>query len=161
SNLITTTNDSGATIPKPRTSYNDDDRKKVQMNANAKHFLICAINSYDFNRVSSCISAKEMKLAYEMFIMNDNEDIKTILTRFINITKALQALDKIYTNSEMVRKILSFLPRSWMPKVTAIEEAKDLNTLPLEDLLRSLMTHKLSIKNKDDDEEKEKKRRRK
>ncbi|GAV66309.1 LOW QUALITY PROTEIN: zf-CCHC domain-containing protein/UBN2 domain-containing protein, partial [Cephalotus follicularis] len=73
-----------------------------------------------------------------------------------NITNALQSLDKIYSNSEMVRKILRCLPRAWMPKVTAIEEAKDLNTLSLEDLLGSLMTHELSMLKKDDDEEKEK-----
>ncbi|GAV57423.1 zf-CCHC domain-containing protein/UBN2 domain-containing protein, partial [Cephalotus follicularis] len=63
-----------------------------------------------------------------------------------------------YTNSEMVRKILRCLPKSWMPKVTAIEEAKDLNTLPLEELLGSLMTHEMTIKNHEDDEEKDKKK---
>ncbi|GAV83182.1 UBN2 domain-containing protein, partial [Cephalotus follicularis] len=62
------------------------------------------------------------------------------------------------SNREMVRKILRCLPRSWMPKVTAIEEAKNLNVLPLEDLLGSLMTHELSMQKKDDDEEKEKKK---
>ncbi|GAV64971.1 zf-CCHC domain-containing protein/UBN2 domain-containing protein, partial [Cephalotus follicularis] len=163
-----------------RTRYNDEDRKKVQINAKAIHIIICAINSNEFNRVSSCVSAKEMwdrlevtyegtnqvkdaKInmlvhEYEMFTMHDNEDIKTMFTRFTNITNALQALDKVYTNSEMVRKILRCLPRIWMPKVTAIEEAKDLNTLPLEDLLGSLMTHELSILKTDDEEETERKK---
>ncbi|GAV80491.1 UBN2 domain-containing protein, partial [Cephalotus follicularis] len=77
---------------------------------------------------------------------------------FTNIINALQTLDKTYSNSEMVRKILRCLTRSWMPKVTAIEEAKNLNILPLEDLLGSLMTHELSMQKKDDDEEKEKKK---
>ncbi|GAV70166.1 UBN2 domain-containing protein, partial [Cephalotus follicularis] len=77
---------------------------------------------------------------------------------FTNIINTLQALDKVYTNSEMVRKILRCLPRIRMPKVTAIEEAKDLNALQLEDLLGSLMTHELSIMKKDDDEEKEKRK---
>ncbi|GAV79094.1 zf-CCHC domain-containing protein/UBN2 domain-containing protein [Cephalotus follicularis] len=58
----------------------------------------------------------------------------------------------------MVRKILRCLPKSWMPKVTAIEEAKDLNTLPLEELLGSLMTHEMTIKNHEDDEEQDKKK---
>ncbi|GAV57702.1 zf-CCHC domain-containing protein/UBN2 domain-containing protein [Cephalotus follicularis] len=58
----------------------------------------------------------------------------------------------------MVRKILRCLPKSWMPNVTAIEEAKNLNILPLENLLGSLMTHELSMQKKDDDEEKEKKK---
>ncbi|GAV90672.1 UBN2 domain-containing protein, partial [Cephalotus follicularis] len=96
---------------------------------------------------------KEAKISmliheYEMFMMHENEDIKTMFTRFKNITNALQALDKKYTNSEIVRKILRCLLIAWMPKVMAIEEAKNLNILPLEDLLGSLMTHDLSIKKK-------------
>ncbi|GAV66341.1 UBN2 domain-containing protein, partial [Cephalotus follicularis] len=81
-----------------------------------------------------------------------------MFSRFTNIINALQVLDKTYSNSEMVRKILRCLPRSWMLKVTAIEEAKNPNVLPLEDLLGSLMTHELSMQKKDDDEEKEKKK---
>ncbi|GAV65238.1 UBN2 domain-containing protein, partial [Cephalotus follicularis] len=81
-----------------------------------------------------------------------------MFTRFTNIINALQSLDKTYTNSDMVRKILRFLPRLWMPKVMAIEEAKNLNILPLEDLLGSLMTHELTMQKKEDDEEKEKKK---
>ncbi|GAV67710.1 UBN2 domain-containing protein, partial [Cephalotus follicularis] len=125
-------------------------------NAKAKHIIICAINSCNFNRVSYCISAKEMwdrlEVTYEgtnqvkeaqirmlvhgykMFTTNENDDIKTMFTRFTNITNALQALDKTYSNSEIVKKIHRCLPRAWMPKVTAIVEVKDLNTLPLEDL---------------------------
>ncbi|GAV63829.1 zf-CCHC domain-containing protein/UBN2 domain-containing protein [Cephalotus follicularis] len=90
--------------------------------------------------------------------MNENEDIKSMFSKFTKIINALQALDKTYSNSEMVRKILRCLPRSWMPKVTAIEEAKNLNVLALEDLLGSLITHELSMQKKDDDEEKEKKK---
>ncbi|GAV76614.1 UBN2 domain-containing protein, partial [Cephalotus follicularis] len=79
-----------------------------------------------------------------------------MFTRFTNIINDLQSLDKVYSNNEMVRKILRCLPRSWMHKVTMIEEAKNLNILPLEDLLGSLMTHELSMQKKDNDEEREK-----
>ncbi|GAV83812.1 zf-CCHC domain-containing protein/UBN2 domain-containing protein [Cephalotus follicularis] len=95
---------------------------------------------------------------YEMFSMKENENISGMLVRFTNIINSLKSLNKCYTNSEMVRKILRCLPKSWMPKVTAIEEAKDLNTLPLEELLGSLMTHEMTIKNHEDDEEQDKKK---
>ncbi|GAV77209.1 DUF4219 domain-containing protein/UBN2 domain-containing protein, partial [Cephalotus follicularis] len=179
-NLPTITLENGDVVSKPRKLYDDNDRKRVQINAKAKHIIICAINSNDFNRISSCISAKEMwdrlEVTYEgtnqvkeakismlvhdseMFTMNENEDIKSMFSRFTNIINTLQALDKTYSNSEMVRKILRCLPRTWMPKVTAIEEANNLNILSLEDLLGSLMTHELSMQKKDDDEEKEKKK---
>ncbi|GAV90292.1 UBN2 domain-containing protein, partial [Cephalotus follicularis] len=129
-------------ILKPRNTYNEDDRRRIQLNAKAKHVIICAINSSEFNRVSSCNSAKEMwnrleityegtnqvkdaKINmlvhdYELFSMNADEYIKSMFTRFTNIINALQSLDKTYSNSELVRKILRCLPRSWLPKVTAI-----------------------------------------
>jgi hypothetical protein len=44
-----------------------------------------------------------------------------------------------------VSKILRSLPPRWRPKVTAIEEAKDLNTLSVEDLVSSLKVHELSL----------------
>ncbi|GAV65756.1 UBN2 domain-containing protein [Cephalotus follicularis] len=112
------------------------------MNAKAKHIVICAINSREFNRASSCNSAKEMwdrlevtyegtkqvkdakisKLVHnsELFSMNEDEDIKSMITRFTNIINALKSLDKTYSNSELVRKILRCLQRSWLPKVTII-----------------------------------------
>ena len=42
-------------------------------------------------------------------------------------------------------KILRSLPARWRPKVTAVEEAKDLNTLSVEDLVSSLKVHEISL----------------
>ncbi|GAV90303.1 DUF4219 domain-containing protein/UBN2 domain-containing protein, partial [Cephalotus follicularis] len=72
--------------------------------------------------------------------------ISDMFTRFTTIINSLKNLGKSYSNQELVRKILRCLPKCWAPKVTAIEEAKDLSTLPLEQLLGSLMTHETSIK---------------
>jgi len=44
-----------------------------------------------------------------------------------------------------VSKILRSLPARWRPKVTAIEEAKNLNTLSLEDLVSSLKVHEIGL----------------
>ena len=83
---------------------------------------------------------------YELFKIEYDESITEMFTHFTDIINGLKSLGKSYTNSELVRKILRSLPRTWEAKVTAIQEAKDLNTLPLEELLGSLMTHELSMK---------------
>jgi len=44
-----------------------------------------------------------------------------------------------------VRKTLRSLPARWRPKVTVIEEAKDLNTLSVEDLVSSLKVHEIGL----------------
>ena len=83
---------------------------------------------------------------YEMFSMEIDESIPSMFTRFTNIINALKSLGKSYTNGEMVRKIIRSLPKGWQPKVTAIQEAKDLNTLELDKLMGSLMTHEITMK---------------
>ncbi|GAV64557.1 UBN2 domain-containing protein, partial [Cephalotus follicularis] len=105
---------------------------------------------------------KESKISmlvheYELFMMHNDECISDMFTRFTTITNSLKNLGKSYPNQELVRKILRCLPKSWTPKVTAIEEAKDLSTLPLEQLFGSLMTHETTMKNHENVEVKKKK----
>jgi len=54
-------------------------------------------------------------------------------------------MKKRYVASDHVKKILRSLPSRWRPKVTAIEEAKDLNTLSIEDLISSLKCHEIGM----------------
>ncbi|GAV58209.1 zf-CCHC domain-containing protein/DUF4219 domain-containing protein [Cephalotus follicularis] len=111
-NLSTIRNENGEIIAKPRSSYDNDNRKSVQMNTKAKHIIIYAINYSDFNRVLSCISAKEMWDRLEVTYEGTNQVkeaklvyIKSMFTRFTNITNALESLDTIYSNSEMIALI--------------------------------------------------------
>ena len=80
---------------------------------------------------------------YELFEMGDRETIMDMYTRFTHITNELKSLGKTFTTEELVRKILRFLPRSWEAKVTAIQEAKDLKVLSLDELIGNLQTYEL------------------
>ena len=82
---------------------------------------------------------------YEMFKMLEYENIDEMTTRFMHIINQLKALGKRYSNAEMVRKILRSLSKAWRPKVTTIQEAKDLNVLSLDALIRSLKTHGIEL----------------
>ena len=66
-------------------------------------------------------------------------------SRFQTLVSELQILKKIYVASDHVSKIQRSLPGRWRPKVTSIEEAKDLNTLLFEDLVSSLKVHEISL----------------
>ena len=118
------------------------------------NLLFCSLDPSEFNRISNCLSAKEIwdtlevthegthkvkttKVnmlihTYEMFKMEPTESISEMYTRFTNIVNGMRSLGKIISNGELVNKLLRSLPASWDAKVTAIEEAKDVNTLPLE-----------------------------
>ena len=79
-----------------------------------------------------------------------------MFTYFTDIINRLKYFGKTYTNSDLVKKVLRFLPKSWEPKVTTIQEAKDLNTYPLDQLIGLLMTHELTIQQRSDEESKKK-----
>ena len=79
-------------------------------------------------------------------------------TRFTDIVNYLEALGKTFSNCEKVKKIIRSLPKEWRPKRTAIEEAKNLNTLSLDDLIGSLISYEEDIAIERIDEDKKKKR---
>ncbi|KAL6342512.1 hypothetical protein AAG906_012111 [Vitis piasezkii] len=80
--------------------------------------------------------------------MKENETIVETITRFTNIVNGLEILGKTYKESEKVMKILRSLPSKWHTKVTAIQEAKDLTKLPMEELIGSLMTYEINLAKK-------------
>ena len=79
--------------------------------------------------------------------MVESEIINQMYSRFTNIINSLKALGKTYTQPELIRKILRYLPATWIHKVSAIEESKDLDQYQLEELIGSLMTHEIHIQN--------------
>jgi len=77
--------------------------------------------------------------------MKDDESIEQMYSRFQTLVSGIQILKKSYVASDHVSKILKSLPARWRPKVIAIEEAKDLNTLSVEDLVSSLKVHEIGL----------------
>ena len=94
--------------------------------------------------------------SYELFRMNSDESISSLFTRFTKIVNSLKSLGKFYTNCELVRKFLRYLPKNWKAKVTAFKEAKKFSTLGLDELLGFLMTYEISMKGHEDVENKKK-----
>ena len=171
----------GYSLPtKPKSEQTREEKSQFSLNGRTMNILYCALDRSEFNRISGCESAKaiwdmleithegtsrvkESKISmlvhdYELFKMHPHEDIKDMFTRFTEITNGLKALGRVYSNADLVTKILRSLPKHWEAKVTAIREAKDLRTLPLEELLGSLMTYELEqIRNDSEGRERKKK----
>ncbi|GJS54289.1 hypothetical protein Tco_1440401 [Tanacetum coccineum] len=84
---------------------------------------------------------------YEKFLISNEETIDSGFTIFNAIMTSLKSLDLDYSSKNHVRKFLRALPLKWRAKVTAIEEAKDLATLPLDELIRNLKVYEMVLDN--------------
>src|SRR5436190_5561102 len=162
----------------PVDEWSNNDKKLMQTNAKAMNALFCDLERNEFNRVSNCKTAheiwhiqevthegttrvKESKISvlvhkFELFSMNDGESIKVMYTRFTDITNSLIGIGKTYTSVECVRKILLALNSDWEKKVTAIEEANDLSTLSVEDLIGNLMAYEVNLQERRKEESRKK-----
>ena len=157
----------GGKIRKTLDEYNEEESRKFQLNSRAIYILVCAMDRNEYNRISQCKTAKEiwrileithegttqvkdskvriLENDYEMLKMKPNESIVEMFTRFTDVVNGLEGLGKRVSEQDKVSKILRCLPPKWNSKTEAIEEAKNLKELPLEELIGSLMTYEMKI----------------
>ena len=81
-----------------------------------------------------------------MFEMKPYEKISEMYSRLITLINSMRKLGKKFSNKDVNNKILISLPQKvWEVKMASIEEANDLSILPMDELLRKLLTHKIKI----------------
>nr|GEZ69709.1 UBN2 domain-containing protein [Tanacetum cinerariifolium] len=74
------------------------------------------------------------------------ESIDNAFAKFNTIITSLKAIDEGFSSKNCVRMFLRALHPKWRAKVTAIEELKNLTTLPLDELIENLKVYKEVIK---------------
>ncbi|GJV13545.1 UBN2 domain-containing protein [Tanacetum coccineum] len=147
----------------------DDQKKKLGKNDEAKMTLYNTLRRKAYERVFMCKTAKEvwhtliithqgnsqvknckidlLTQEYEKFLISNKETIDSGFIRFNAIMTSIKSLDPDYSSKNHVRKFLRALPLKWRAKVTALEEAKDLATLPLDELIRDLKVYEMVLDN--------------
>ena len=74
--------------------------------------------------------------------MSDNESFDELFDEFYaklnDIVNSVFNLGEIYDQPKIVRKILKFLTEDFRPKVTVITESKDVDSIPVNELVGSL-----------------------
>ncbi|GJQ89527.1 hypothetical protein Tco_0000666 [Tanacetum coccineum] len=83
---------------------------------------------------------------YEQFTIPKEESIDNAFAKFNTIITSLKALDEGFSSKNYVRKFLRALHLKWRAKVMAIEESKNLTTLPLDKLIGNLKVYEEVIK---------------
>ena len=129
-----TSTEGEASVPKLRSEWSESKVKRVQVNFKAINTLHCALNSTEFNRISTCKMAKEIwdklkvthegtsqikesKIAlllnqYEMFKMQANESATSWFDRYTTIVNQLNQLGRVISEDEMAKRLLRSLPKS-------------------------------------------------
>ncbi|GKB53158.1 zf-CCHC domain-containing protein [Tanacetum coccineum] len=115
----------------------DNEKKQLGKNEEAKITIYNALPSKEYERVFMCKTTKEVW--HTLIISHQgNSQVKNC---------KIYLLTQEYENKNHVRKFLRVLPLKWRAKVTAIEEVKDLATLPLDELIGNLKVYEMVLDN--------------
>ncbi|GJT16654.1 hypothetical protein Tco_0875360 [Tanacetum coccineum] len=156
----------------PFEQQDDDLKKKLAKNNEAKMVLYNALPKKEYERIFMCKTAKDIWQSllithqgnsqvkdnkidllvqqYEQFTILEEESIDSGFARFNNIITSLKALNEGFSNKNYVRKFLRALHPKWRAKVTAIEESKYLSSLALDELIGNQKVHEV-VMEKDSD----------
>jgi hypothetical protein len=130
--------------------------KLGENNSKAINALLNGLSDTVFTKVSHCKSAKEIwdklrniyegyskvkeaKLQtyrgqFEQLKMKEDEDITAYFLRVDEIVNAIIGLGEEIEESVIVQKVLRSLPMRFNPKISALEERSDLNSISMDEL---------------------------
>nr|GEX51062.1 zf-CCHC domain-containing protein/UBN2 domain-containing protein [Tanacetum cinerariifolium] len=91
-----------------------------------------------FEFLLSRLGMKNMTLETHKRLQEGEDEFNSIIT-------SLKALEESFSSRNHVKKFLRALPTKWRPKVMAIEESKDLSTLPLDELISNLKVYEVVL----------------
>ncbi|GJS67123.1 zf-CCHC domain-containing protein [Tanacetum coccineum] len=153
----------------PFDKHNDDLKKKLAKNDEAKMVIYNALPRKEYERIFMCKTAKEiwdtllithqgnsqvkdnkvdlLVQQYEQFMIPEEESIDNAFARFNTIITSIKAHDEGFSSNNYVRNFFRALHPKWHAKVTAIEESKDLTSLSLDELIGNLKVYEVIIKN--------------
>ncbi|XP_024018312.1 uncharacterized protein LOC112090655 [Morus notabilis] len=154
----------GKEILKSKGSWNSDENKLAIYNSRALNAIFNGVDINQFKMISTCESAKEaweiahegtvairqsklniLTTRFENLRMHETETISEFNSRLCDIANESFALGEKIPEVKLVSKALRSLPQRFAYKVTAIEEAKNTETMRLDELMGSLRTFEMNL----------------
>ncbi|XP_075103487.1 uncharacterized protein LOC142178063 [Nicotiana tabacum] len=140
-------NAEGEGVPMTRADCTAEDLRKIQDCATAKQIWDTLQVDHEGTTQVKRSRGTLLYSQYENFAVKEGETIQEMYTRFTTLTNELKSLGMIIPKEERVEKILTrVLPITWESKITAIQESKNIATLPLDELIGNLTTYELRRK---------------
>ena len=88
---------------------------------------------------------QQLTTKFESIRMSNDESFDALYAKLNDIVNSVYNLGEIYDQPKIVRKILRSLTKNFRPKVTVISESKDVDSIPVDELVGSLQSYELDL----------------
>ena len=147
--------------------WDDAKIKATNFNSRALNALSSAITNEEFKNISSTKTAKEastilqttykgtkavknsklqrLTTSFEEIKMEEDESFDEFYAKLKDIVNSTFNLGETIPKPKIVKNVLRSLPERFHAKITAIEESKDIDKIPLIELVGNLQTYELGL----------------
>jgi hypothetical protein len=169
---ITSKEGTSTGVLKPEVEWTPDEEAAAHSNKRAIYALFNGVDTNMFKLIKNCVSAKDaweiLKTCYEgttkvkqsklqhhtskfeALRMKDAESIQEFHLSLLDIANSFEALGEKMPDEKLSRKLLRSLPKRFDMTVTAIEEAHDISTKKMDELVGSLQTFEIVLNERGD-----------
>ena len=98
---------------------------------------------YEGTKAVKINKLQQLTTRFESIRMFDDESFDEFYAKLNDIVNSTYNSDEIYDQPKIVKKILRSLIEDFRPKVTAITESKDVDSIPVDELVGSLQSYEL------------------
>src|ERR1044072_47040 len=152
--------------------WTKEEEEEAWANSKALNAIFNGVDKNMFRLIDTCIVAKDawdilkrahegtstvrmsrlqmLTTQFETLRMGEDQTIAEFHMQIRDIANSSFALSEKMSDEKLVRKILRSLPRRFAMKVTAIEEAQDIENMQVDEIIGSLQTFELSFNDKVD-----------
>ena len=155
-------------MPKEAPADWDDAKiKAANFNSRALNALFNAVTNEEFKNISLTETVKEawtilqttykgtkavkdsklqrLTISFKEIKMEDDESFDEFYANLKDMVNSAFNLEETIPEPKIVRKVLRSLPKRFHAKITAIKESKDIDKIPLTELVGNLQTYELRL----------------
>ena len=116
----------------------NEEFKKISSTEVAKEAWTILETTYEGTKAVKTMKFQRLTSSFEEIKMEENETFDEFYARLKDIVNSAFNLEESIVESKIVRKILRSLPKRFYAKITTIEEVKDIDQIPLTELVGNL-----------------------
>ena len=123
----------------------DEEFKKISSTETMKEAWTILQTTYEGIKVVKDLKFQRLTTSFEEIKMENDESFDKFYAKLKDIVNLAFNLGEIIVEPKIVRKVIRSLLEIFHPKITAIEESKNIDKIPLFELVGNLQTYELGL----------------
>ena len=123
----------------------NEEFKKISSTETTKEAWTILQTTYEGTKAVKDSKLQRLITSFEEIKTEDDESFDEFYAKLKDIVNSAFNLGETMPKPKIVRKVLRSLPERFHAKITAIEESKDIDKIPLTELVGNLQTYELGL----------------